>query len=114
MTDLAASARFYGDFLGLALDGEPHRHPGNDALHYDLVWGDIPSGEYMMLHLAEGEPNRRTTGAEIGITVEDVDAIHTRAATLGITVVEAPRDGEWGRSALYQDPDGNLVSVTSG
>ncbi|MDA8302433.1 MAG: VOC family protein [Actinomycetota bacterium] len=42
-TDLAASARFYGEFLGLELPDEPHRRPGNEAPHYDLVWGDIAS-----------------------------------------------------------------------
>jgi hypothetical protein len=34
----------YGQFVGLALDDEPHQHDGNDALHYDLAWGDFTSG----------------------------------------------------------------------
>jgi predicted enzyme related to lactoylglutathione lyase len=112
--DLAASAKFYGQFLGLALDDEPHRHRGNEALHYDVMWGeDVASGDYMLLHLAQGEPGQHTTGAEIGITVGDVDAVHQKAAQLGVTVLEQPHDGEWGRSAAYQDPDGNTVSVTA-
>ncbi len=111
--DLAAAARFYGQFIGLELDDEPHQHDGNDALHYDLAWGDFASGNYVMLHLAQGEPGQQTTGAEIGITVEDIDGIHDRVAEFGVTVHTAPHDGEWGRNAVYEDPDGNLVSVTA-
>jgi len=36
-TELAASPRFYGQFLGVELDAEPHQHGGNEALHYDVA-----------------------------------------------------------------------------
>ena len=111
--DLAASARFYGQFLGLELDDEPHQHSGNEALHHDVAWGDFASGDYMMLHLAQAKPGQHTTGAQIGITVGNVDAIHQKAAQFGVTVLERPHDGEWGRNAMYEDPDGNIVSVTT-
>lgn len=111
--DLADAAKFYGDFIGLDLSGEPHRHDGNESLHYDLAWGDFTSGEYMILHLAQAEPGRHTTGAEIGITVDDVDAVHQKAAQFGITVLQMPHDGEWGRNAVYEGPDGNIVSITA-
>jgi predicted enzyme related to lactoylglutathione lyase len=112
--DLAAAARFYGQFIGLALDDEPHQHDGNDAVHYDLAWGDFTSGDYVMLHLAQAKPGQHTTGAEIGITVEDVDAVHQKASGFGVTVLEPPHDGPWGRNSVYEDPDGNIVSVTAG
>ena len=111
--DLAASAKFYGQFLGLELDDEPHQHTGNEALHYDVAWGDFASGNYMMLHLAQAKPGQHTTGAQIGITVGDVDAVHQNAAQFGVTVLERPHDAEWGRNARYEDPDGNIVSVTT-
>jgi catechol 2,3-dioxygenase-like lactoylglutathione lyase family enzyme len=44
-TGLAASARFYGQVLGLELDDEPHQHSGNEAPHYDVAWEDFASGE---------------------------------------------------------------------
>jgi predicted enzyme related to lactoylglutathione lyase len=112
--DLAAAARFYGQVIGLDLDDEPHQHEGNEALHYDLAWGDFATGEYVLLHLAQARPGQHTTGAQIGITVDDVDAVHRRAAQFGVIVRERPHDGEWGRNAVYEDPDQNLVSVTSG
>jgi predicted enzyme related to lactoylglutathione lyase len=113
VADLAAAAQFYGQFIGLELDEEPHQHEGNEAPHYDLAWGDFTTGEYVMLHIAQAGPGRRTTGARIGITVDDVDAVHQKAAQFGVTVLEQPRDGEWGRNAVYEDPDQNIVSVTS-
>ena len=112
-SDLEASAKFYGQFLGLELDDEPHQHTGNEALHYDVAWGDFASGNYMMLHLAQAKPGQHTTGAQIGITVGDVDAVHQNAAQFGVTVLERPHDAEWGRNARYEDPDGNVVSVTT-
>jgi predicted enzyme related to lactoylglutathione lyase len=111
--DLAAAARFYGQFVGLDLDDEPHQHRGNDALHYDLAWGDFDSDNYLLLHLAQAKPGHHTTGAEIGITVDDVDAVHQRVSQFGITVLEPPHDGPWGRNAVYEDPDKNIVSVTA-
>jgi predicted enzyme related to lactoylglutathione lyase len=66
-----------------------------------------------MLHLAQARPGQHTTGAEIGITVEDVDAIHQKAAQFAVTVLRPPHDGQWGRHAAYADPDGNVVSVTA-
>ena len=111
--DLAASAKFYGQFLGLELDDEPHQHTGNEALHYDVAWGDFTSGDYMMLHIAQAEPGQHTSGAQIGITVGDVDALHPKAAQFEVTVLQHPQDGEWGRNAMYEDPDGNVVSVTT-
>jgi predicted enzyme related to lactoylglutathione lyase len=111
--DLAASAKFYGQFLGLELDDEPHQHSGNEAMHYDVAWGDFETGEYMMLHLTQAEPGQRTSGAQIGITVADVDALHQKAVQFGVPVLEGPHDAEWGRNAMCSDPDGNIVSVTT-
>jgi predicted enzyme related to lactoylglutathione lyase len=82
-------------------------------MHYDVAWGDFALGDYMLFHLAQAEPGQHTTGAQIGITVEDVDAVHRTAAQFGVTVLRQPKDAEWGRNAVYKDPDGNIVSVTT-
>jgi len=112
-SDLAAAAKFYGEFIGLELSGEPHRHDGNEDLHYDLAWGDFATGDFMILSLAQAQPGQHTSGAQIGITVDDVDAVHQRAAQFGVTVRQGPHDGEWGRNAVYEGPDGNIVSITA-
>ena len=44
--------------------------------------------------------------------VGDVDATYRRLGPLSITWVMAPTDQPWGaRSAMFRDPDGNLVNL---
>ena len=44
--------------------------------------------------------------------VDDVDATYARLTSLGVTWVMAPTDQPWGaRSAMFRDPDGNLVNL---
>jgi hypothetical protein len=54
----------------------------------------------MILHIGQAEAGQHTTGAQIGIMVDDVDAVHEgpaqRAAQFGIRVLQMPHDGEWG------------------
>ncbi len=46
------------------------------------------------------------------VTVDDVDAVARRAAELGGTVIEAPRDiSGVGRSAAIADPQGATLNV---
>lgn len=55
----------------------------------------------------------RNTGS-IGITVDDVDAVHGKVVTLeSCTVSGPPKAHPWGeRSFLLTDPDGNRWEVT--
>jgi uncharacterized glyoxalase superfamily protein PhnB len=44
--------------------------------------------------------------------VEDIDASYARLAALALTWVMPPTDQPWGtRSAMFRDPDGNLVNL---
>lgn len=111
VADLGRSARFYRDIVGLDL-GEAHRHEGNERLHHDAAWGDLATQDYMLLHLTQDTGSRVTTGAVIGINVADLDGIHGRAVEAGTIVFTPPHAGVWGRNGEYEDPDGNVVSLT--
>jgi len=52
--------------------------------------------------------------SSLGITVDDVDAVHALVTTLeACTVSGPPKDHPWGeRSFLLTDPDGNRWEVT--
>lgn len=54
------------------------------------------------------------TGSAIGVTVDDVDAVHAVVVGLdGAGVSGPPKDHPWGeRSFLLTDPDGNRWEVT--
>jgi PhnB protein len=53
-------------------------------------------------------------GGLMTIVVDDVDALHRRAADASVEVIEPPRDLFYGqRRMLLVDPDGQLVDVSS-
>jgi predicted enzyme related to lactoylglutathione lyase len=52
------------------------------------------------------------TRSSFGFTVADLDAVHGLLEASGAKVVHAPRTRPWGRSATYQDADGNTFSLT--
>jgi predicted enzyme related to lactoylglutathione lyase len=53
-------------------------------------------------------------GTMVTIVVPDVDQIHARAASLGMPILEGPRNLFYGqRRMLLQDPNGMLVDVSS-
>lgn len=101
--DLAASAWFYREALGIPL--ETGRPPGP---HAEVSWKD---GAYLRLALLP-VGHDATENAEIGFFVDDVEAMHAGAVAAGAEVVHEPRDETWGRTAAYRDPDGNLVTLT--
>jgi len=50
----------------------------------------------------------------ISIEVDDVDAIHARAAERGLEIAYALRDEEWGvRRFMLREPSGTIVNVLS-
>jgi catechol 2,3-dioxygenase-like lactoylglutathione lyase family enzyme len=50
----------------------------------------------------------------ISIEVDDVDAIHARAAELGLEIAYPLRDEEWGvRRFMLREPSGTTVNVLS-
>lgn len=109
--DLDASARFYRDVIGVPVSySEPHE-PEN-VPHHEAMFGSFDDDTYVffVLYAAEAEP---TTGAHIGLRVDDLDAVHARAVASGVPVEKPPAPSVFGgRGARYRDPDGNHVGVS--
>jgi lactoylglutathione lyase len=112
VADLEVSARFYREALGLPLHrGSDNGMPGDRWIsgeHQAISWTD---GGYLhfSLYAAKGQG---TTRAQVGFVVKDLAAAHARATAAGAQVVHPPRKEPWGETARYQDPDGNVVSLT--
>jgi catechol 2,3-dioxygenase-like lactoylglutathione lyase family enzyme len=50
----------------------------------------------------------------ISVEVDDVDAVHARAAELGLEIAYPLRDEEWGvRRFMLREPSGTIVNVLS-
>ena len=114
-SDLRESTRFYRDLIGIPLKpgkNEPQDDPWMGGEHAELSWHE---GSYLHFSLFPANPPHRTStkAVQLGFRVEDVDRLHRQVIQAGVTVLHAPRDEPWGRTARYKDPDGNIVNITA-
>jgi predicted enzyme related to lactoylglutathione lyase len=110
VSDLERSCALYHDAFGVEL------HPGDNGVddrciggrHAEISWSD---GAYLhfALYPAKGRP---TSGVAITLAVSDVESAHAQAVNAGVRVLHGPRKEPWGRSARYEDLDGNIVELT--
>lgn len=106
--DLSRSVAFYRDLLGVPLEpGDPQ------GSHFEVAWGRWEAGacDLVMLFIYPADREHPQTRSRIGVSVDDLDAVHLAAVRAGVEVVESPRRRPWGMQAVYRDPDGNLVAV---
>lgn len=112
VADVERSASFYRD-LGVPV-GELEDHGGREEPHVHASWGkwspDPDAGGFLLLNIypATDGPTR----SRLGVVADDLDALHEQCMRSGVDVVRAPESTPWGRTAVYRDPDGNIVSVT--
>jgi predicted enzyme related to lactoylglutathione lyase len=111
--NLDASTRFYRDVIGVPLEPghtEPRDQPGALAgPHSECSWRTGAYLHFALFPVGEGE---EPIAAPIGFAVADLAAVHERARTAGVDVLQEARSEPWGRTAAYADPDGNAISVT--
>jgi predicted enzyme related to lactoylglutathione lyase len=110
VSDLVRSEALYRDAFGLDL------HPGDNGVddrwiggrHAEISWR---KGAYLhfALYPAKEKP---TSGAQIALSVDDIDKAHATAVRAGAHVLHEPRTEPWGRSGRYRDFDGNVIELT--
>jgi predicted enzyme related to lactoylglutathione lyase len=110
VSDLDRSEALYRDGFGLDL------HPGDNRVddrwiggrHAEISWQE---GAYLhfALYPAKEKP---TSGAQIALSVADIDNAHAAAVRAGAHVLHEPRTEPWGRSGRYEDFDGNVIELT--
>jgi lactoylglutathione lyase len=109
--------RFYRDLLGLDTSwtaGSSHA----EFRHQGIRFAVYPREALATMMGVEAEGPHGLNGT-FSLTIEfddpaHVDAEHQRLKTLGVPFVYPPRDEPWGiRSAMLQDPDGNLIELVS-
>ncbi|MCU1484507.1 MAG: extradiol dioxygenase [Actinomycetia bacterium] len=114
VSDLERSARLYREGFGIDLHEADHTDEAGDDRwisgdHASYSWTD---GAYLHFALYEAKTADVTTGAQIGLTVDDIDNAHALATAAGATLVHEPRPEPWGRTSRYRDLDGNVISLT--
>lgn len=105
--DIAKSAAYYKDGLGLVRDRADEHH-----IAFRLPTKGDPQGAWLLLHPTTGGDNPPHA---IGtFVVDDVDAVIERMRAAGHTVTQEPADQPWGvREASVSDPDGYGLTLTS-
>jgi predicted enzyme related to lactoylglutathione lyase len=110
VSDLDRSTTLYREVFGVDL------HPGDNGgddpwiggQHAEVSW---TQGAYLHFALYPAK-DRPTTGVQISLSVDDIESSHDRAVRAGAKVLHEPRKEPWGRSARYEDFDGNVVELT--
>lgn len=92
---------------GICVDGDG---PG-EVTHSEMLWPD--GGRVMISSTCKQDPTFTTPvgGGSVYVVVTDPDAVWTRAAKLGATVVREMREEDYGsRGFSIADPEGNKWS----
>jgi len=110
VSDLDSSVALYRDAFGVDL------HPGDNEVddrwiggrHAEISWRE---GAYLhfALYPAKEQP---TSGAQITLSVDNIEEAHAAAVRGGAHVLHEPRAEPWGRSGRYEDLDGNVIELT--
>jgi len=110
-SDLARSADWYESLFGY----EPVFESDWFVHLQDPTNGSLEMGILDRDHEIVPERFRASPGGGmLTIVVDDVDALHQRAVTAGIEIVEPPTDLFYGqRRMLLVDPDGLLVDTST-
>lgn len=110
VADLSRSEAFYRDFVGLELGMDDEGGPGQE--HLEGWWPEVAGGDYMYLGIWRASEESPPSRIRIGFLVDDLERRHALAAEMGIVVRTEPVKRPWGLQAEYEDPDGNLISLT--
>ncbi len=111
VSDLERSRRLYVDGFGIDLHESVHDDSDRwiGGAHAAYSWTD---GAYLHFALYQAKGRERTTGAQLGLAVDDIDTAHIAAVAAGAEIVHAPRPEPWGLTSRYRDFDGNVISLT--
>lgn len=97
--DMAAARAFYGETLGLHVEGE--------TPNFLDVTGDEGQGAHLGVTAGRAISQASAGGPEIWFRVDDTDALYERLKSQGVTITEEPKDMPFGRALGFRDPAGN-------
>jgi len=107
--DVATSAAFYGDLVGLTRLPAPNP----DAAVFSA--GGVAFAVRTPLPGVDLDAIPQP-GAGVGVwfATDDVAGLHERLVAAGAEIVQAPFDGPFGTQLSFRDPDGYVVTVHAG
>ena len=103
--NVSVSRTFYTEILGLPIDP---RFNTPDFVLFDSSTIPFALSE-AKLNLDEAP--RPGWGVTLWIDCDNVNALHTKLAAAGTTIIKQPFDGPFGRTFIFADPDGYQITV---
>jgi catechol 2,3-dioxygenase-like lactoylglutathione lyase family enzyme len=112
VNDLQQSLAFYRDVLGFT---PKDRWEQDGALKgIELVAGSV-SFWLGQDDWQKGQGRAKGVGFRMYCgTTQDIDRLAERVRSAGVALAEEPKDQSWGRDFAVRDPDGFLISISSG
>lgn len=101
--DIAASVQFY-EKIGLNFDY--HRH-GNGPMHYSCMVGETVFELYPLLK----QQKEADSSTRLGFEVKHLDVLMEELSAIGITILQEPKESEFGYFAVVKDLDGRKVEL---
>jgi DNA-binding transcriptional MerR regulator len=112
--DVDAARSFYGDAFGL--EEQTVRHT-DDADYTAFQFGTYGQPGFFLMHLlSSDEPDFDRPGpSTFGLLVDELDAVHDMAVSVGATELLAPKDADgMPRHSAIRDPSGNCIWLYQG
>lgn len=113
VSELDRTVEFYEQALGVAVTRRGDRSAEFDTGECTLVVEEDFDAETLAGFGLEPPGDDRGDGLIVVLEVDDVEAVHERAASAGAEVLMEPREVDWGRKMfLVADPDGYVIEVS--
>lgn len=106
-SDQDRSLRFFTEQLGFAVATD---QPFDENQRWIEL--RIPGADTRVVLFDMGQdPDQKMTG--ISFVADDVRSTYEEFIKRGVEFVQKPQEFEWGTSAVFQDPEGNLFVLSS-
>ena len=96
--DVPRARQFFGEKLGLTTEDDIGDQFSQFTTREGTLWA-----------FAGRPPHAVANGAELYLTVEDVDAAYATWKARGVEMVTAPADQPFGRTFAFRDMDGRVM-----
>jgi lactoylglutathione lyase len=114
VSDVDRSVALYTEAFGFELG---FRFPDDGAIEFaylELGETGIGIGRAVPPPVPDWPPERELGQFQLCIYADDTSVAAGRLHSLGLTQITEPREMPWGEKlAFFEDPDGNLIHVTS-
>jgi catechol 2,3-dioxygenase-like lactoylglutathione lyase family enzyme len=107
--DFDKALDFYTNKLGFEVVSNQLAGPGNRWIELR-----IPGADTQVVISGFGPPpDAKSQMPGVVFAVDDLDATYEELKKKGVEFTQPPRKEAWGSSAMFRDPDGNLVLLST-